>query len=178
MKGVWDKTRTRELPAIESQYHRLVELQPPQRHTGIVHSDYRLGNVMLDAGGKVTAVLDWELCALGDVMVDLAFLINSWDGPEDPSPGAWMQDAPTRSGGFPGRDAIATRYAQSSGVEVSNLDYYRAFCYWRIAIIGEGIKRRYQSGALASDIDPQFVETRIQCRIDMAEEFLARARNG
>lgn len=178
MKGVWDKTKTSELPAIESQYEKLVELEPPQRYTGIVHSDYRLGNVMLDGRGQVVAVLDWELCALGDVMVDLAFLINSWDGPEDPSPGAWMQNAPTRAGGFPDREALATRYAQSSGFDVASLDYYRAFCYWRIAIIGEGIKRRYQSGALATDIDPDFVEARIQCRIALTEEFLTRAGNG
>jgi len=178
MKGVWDKTKTRELPAIESQYQRLLELQPPQRYTGIVHSDYRLGNVMLDGGGQVVAVLDWELCALGDVVVDLAFLVNSWDGPEDPGPGAWMQDAPTRAGGFPDREALVTRYARRSGFDVSCLDYYRAFCYWRIAIIGEGIKRRYQSGALATDMDPDFVEARIQCRIDLTEEFLARAGGG
>lgn len=176
--GIWDKTKTRDLPAIEKQHQRLVALQPPQRYTGIVHSDYRLGNVMLDPAANVAAVLDWELCALGDVLVDVGFLIDNWDEKDDPGPSVWMQDPPTRAGGFPGKDDIVARYAQTSGFDVSSLDYYRAFSYWRMAIIGEGIKRRYESGALGTDVDPGFVEQRIRNRIEMTETFLARADNG
>ena len=96
--ATWERTKTRELPIVEA----LCEapdggVVPLQRHTGIVHSDYRFGNAMIDASGRLVAVLDWELCAIGDVLVDVGLLVNNWDEPTDPAPGVWMQEAPTRS---------------------------------------------------------------------------------
>jgi aminoglycoside phosphotransferase (APT) family kinase protein len=177
MQRVWEKIKTRELPLIDELHSRLAAKQPPQRYTGLVHSDYRLGNLMLDTAGNVAAVLDWELAALGDVLVDLGFLINSWDEPDDASPGVWMQEAPTRAGGFPDRHYLIERYAQRSGFDVSDLDYYRAFCYWRIAIVAEGIKRRYTTGALADDsINIVAVERRVIARAEHADYFLRQAR--
>jgi aminoglycoside phosphotransferase (APT) family kinase protein len=173
MRGVWEKTKTRELPLVESLYKRLMAARPAQLHTGLVHSDYRLGNILLDAFGKVVAVLDWELCALGDVLVDLGFLVNSWDGPNDLAPGIWMREAPTRTPGFPSREQIVARYVQQSGFDVSNLSYYRAFCYWRLAVIGEGVKRRYESGAMGgASVNVAAMIRRIQGRLELADHFL------
>ena len=145
------------------------------RHTGLVHSDYRFGNTIIDSQGQVAAVLDWELCAIGDVLVDIGLLVNNWDGPADPSPGVWMQEAPTRVAGFPTRAQIVEHYAQRSGFDVDDLDYYRAFGYWKICIIGEGIKRRYQSGAMAEGhVDLQQVERRVRDRAALAQNFFER----
>ena len=130
--------------------------RPPQRHTGLVHSDYRFGNMISIAHGRVAAVLDWELCAIGDVLVDVGFLVTAGTSPTIPSPGVWMQEAPTRARAFPAAhkssNAMQSRPVRSRRISI----YYRAFCYWRSAIIGEGIKRRYGSGAMAEgqvDID-------------------------
>jgi len=174
MREVWEKTKTRDLPVIESVHERLLARCPPQRYTGLVHSDYRLGNLMLDARGTVAAVLDWELSALGDVLVDVALLVANWDGPRDSSPGVWMQEAPTRAGEFPDRAWLVARYVESSGFNVSDLDFYLAFAYWRLAVIGEGIKRRYATGALGRSGDLAFVEQRILGRAALAEQFLRR----
>lgn len=176
LRRVWEKTKTRELPIIESLHARLLAQQPPQRYTGMVHADYRLGNIMLRADGSLAAVLDWELCALGDVLTDLGHLLDNWDEPEDPWPDVWMEIAPTRAGGFPRRDELVARYAQRTGFEVASLDYYRAFGYWRIAVIAEGMKRRYESGAMgAHAADSGDLDRRVGERAQLADFFLNRS---
>jgi aminoglycoside phosphotransferase (APT) family kinase protein len=86
-----------------------------------------------------------------------------------------MREAPTRIAGFPTRAQIVERYAQQTGFEIHDLDYYRAFGYWKICIIGEGIKRRYLSGAMAQGaVDIEQVERRIRDRAALAEHFFDR----
>ncbi|NMF88588.1 phosphotransferase family protein [Aromatoleum petrolei] len=172
---VWETTKTRELPIIDSLHKELLARCPPQRYTGIVHSDYRFGNVMLGAAGDVAAVLDWELCALGDVTVDVAYLLTNWDLPEDPWPDVWMQPAPTRAGGFPSRHEILARYAEKTGFDLQAIDYYCAFCYWRIAVLAEGIKRRYETGVIAQHTDLDALDRRVRNRAAMAERYLKAA---
>ena len=85
MHKTWERTKTREMPIVDALAAHLMTSRPAQLHTGIVHSDYRFGNAMIDASGRLAAVLDWELCAIGDVLVDLGLLVNNWDEPTDPS---------------------------------------------------------------------------------------------
>ncbi|MFL6606422.1 MAG: phosphotransferase family protein [Steroidobacteraceae bacterium] len=175
LRKTWERNKTRELPIVTALAQQLLANRPPQTHTGLVHSDYRFGNTIIDADGRLAAVLDWELCAIGDVLVDLGLLVNNWDEPDDASPGVWMQEAPTRIGGFPTRAQIVERYARQTGFEIHDLDYYRAFGYWKICIIAEGIKRRYQSGVMAEgQVDLEQVERRILGRAALAEHFFNR----
>jgi aminoglycoside phosphotransferase (APT) family kinase protein len=170
MRRVWDKTKTRELPLIDSIHSRLLTARPAQRYTGLVHSDYRPGNVILGADGTVAAILDWELCALGDVLIDVGGLLTNWDEPDDPWPDVWMQTAPTRAGGFPTKRELLERYIARTGFDVRDVDYYRAFNYWRIAVIAEGMKRRYENSALATDeVDIAAIAQRVIDRARMAE---------
>lgn len=179
MRKVWDETRTRELPLIDSVYERLARKVPAETRTSLLHCDYRFGNVMLDTSShRVAAVLDWELATTGDARVDIAFLLCNWDLPEDPSPGVWMEEAPTRAGDFPTRDEILTRYATRSGMSdivAGEFDYFCALGYWRIAIIAEGIKRRYQSGAMSVAGDIDAIERRIHARAERAAFHMERA---
>ena len=71
-QGQWEKTKTRELPVIDAVHDRLAASIPVQGPATIVHGDYRLDNCILDAEGHVQAVLDWELCTLGDPLADVA----------------------------------------------------------------------------------------------------------
>jgi aminoglycoside phosphotransferase (APT) family kinase protein len=173
MRRVWDTTRTRDLPMIDSIHARLLAARPVQRYTGLVHSDYRPGNVILGRDARVAAILDWELCALGDVLIDVGGLLSNWDEPGDPWPDVWMQPAPSRAGGFPTKREIVARYVEKTGFDVRDVDYYRAFNYWRIAIIAEGMKRRYETGALAADgVNAEVVVRRVDERARMAEMCL------
>jgi aminoglycoside phosphotransferase (APT) family kinase protein len=89
-----------------------------------------------------------------------------------------MEEAPTRAGVFPGRDEIMARYASRSGmsdIAAGEFDYFCALAYWRIAIIAEGIKRRYQSGAMSAAGDIDAIERRIHARAKRAAFHMARA---
>ncbi|MDH3294761.1 MAG: phosphotransferase family protein [Acidimicrobiia bacterium] len=159
-QGQWDKTKTRELPAMDKAYQLLIATKPEQRYTSVVHGDFRLGNMLVDpASGRVLAVLDWELCTLGDPLADFGYLLNNWLEPGEPNyRGA--TDFPTQAGGFLTKDEITSIYCERTGFDPDHLaahsDYYRAFQLWRLAAIVEGVYSRYLKGALGElteDID-------------------------
>ena len=148
--------RTRELPLVDSVFEELMSRIPVQASTTIVHGDYRLDNCMVDAKGNVIAVLDWEICTLGDPLADLGLLMVYWTGPGD-DPSAWAGQSTTIEG-FYNRADLATRYAQVSGRDVSHIDFYVAFAFWKLACILEGVYARYLGGALgersAEELEP------------------------
>jgi aminoglycoside phosphotransferase (APT) family kinase protein len=149
--GNISEQRTRELPAVDRIHDALAARIPDQVGTSLVHGDYRLDNCMVDDDGELVAVLDWEICTLGDPLADVGLLTVYWTGPDDP-PGAWTAGATTAPGFWP-RSRIAERYAEVSGRDLSNLDFYVAFAYWKLACILEGVYARYVGGALG-DRDP------------------------
>jgi aminoglycoside phosphotransferase (APT) family kinase protein len=171
---MWTRNATRELPSMAALATRLAELAPPQRYTGIVHGDYRIGNVMVGGDGTVTAVLDWELWTLGDVLADLGFLLNNWYEPDDPNPLVFMEWPPTITGEFGSRVDVIARYTAASGFDVSAVDYYRAFQHWRMAVLAEGVKKRYETAQMAStDVDFAHLDRRVLDLADLAEHHLA-----
>jgi aminoglycoside phosphotransferase (APT) family kinase protein len=174
-RSVWEQTATRELPAMSTLADRLVEMAPPQRHTGVVHGDYRIGNVMLDERGTLVAVLDWELWTLGDVLADVGFLLNNWYEPGDTIPQVFMEVAPTVSGDFGTRAQVLERYVRHTGFDVSAIDYYRGFQHWRMAVLAEGVKRRYETTAMAiTDVDVGHLDRRVLDLADLAQHHLSR----
>ena len=133
----WEKSKTRELPAIdEVAAPARAPRVPEQQGTAIVHGDYRFGNCLVDpATGRIAAVLDWELCTLGDPLADVGYLGVYWtDSGQVPR----RANDPTAAGGFPTKAALLERYAASTGRDVSDIDYYVAFSSWRLAVISEG----------------------------------------
>jgi len=171
---MWERNATRELPAVESLAARLVATAPRQRYTGIVHGDYRLGNVMVGPDGTLAAVLDWELWTLGDVLADLGFILNNWYEPDDPTPLVFIERPPTVSGHFGTRAEVTERYAARTGFDVSDVDWYRAFQHWRMAVLAEGVKKRYDTAQMAnSDVDFAHLERRVLDLADLAGSHLA-----
>jgi aminoglycoside phosphotransferase (APT) family kinase protein len=125
-------------------HRRLVRRIPRQQRTSIAHGDFRLSNLLVERG-RVTAVLDWELCTLGDPLADLAWLADDWKGPEDP---AIAMPSPTRVGGFQHRDRLVHAYSAATGLNVSELPYYRAFTHWKAATLLQGVVLRRRGGGL------------------------------
>ena len=144
-KRQWEQSKTRELPIMDEVAAELEARKPAQVGSAIVHGDYRLGN-MLSGNGDIVAVLDWELCTLGDAMADVGYLMNNWVSPDELSAGT---SAPTQAGGFASRSEMLDWYADASGRDLSQVDYYRAFSYWRLAAISEGVLNRYLRGVMA-----------------------------
>ena len=143
--GQWEKSKTRELPEID-EVHRILSADvPEQGPAAIVHGDYRLDNCMVDDAGDVIAVLDWELCTLGDPLADVGLLLVYWNEPGDESP---TLGAPTTAAGMRTRQEVLDRYAAASGRDLSRIDYYVAFGYWKLACIVEGVYARYVGGSM------------------------------
>jgi len=128
---------------------RLAAAVPVQQEATIVHGDFRLDNTVLDDGGGVLGVLDWEICTLGDPLADVGLLMVHWSEPGDASPALGV--SPTTAGGFPSRAEMKARYAERSGRDVDLLDFYVAFGYWKLACILEGVYTRYAGGSGGGD---------------------------
>jgi aminoglycoside phosphotransferase (APT) family kinase protein len=142
----WEQSKTRELPAIDEVGRRLAARVPPQQGpAAIVHGDYRLDNLILSPAGEVVAVLDWELCTLGDPLADVGLLMVYWSEPGDQVQP--LSSAPTAMPGFPSRAEVAAAYAAGSGRDLSELDFYVALGYWKLAVILEGVYARSAMGA-------------------------------
>lgn len=153
--GQWNQQKTRDLPSVDRVHDELMARIPDQGPATLVHGDYRLDNCMVDRTGRVIAVLDWEICTLGDPMADLGLLMVYWTGPGDDL-SAWAGQACTAPG-FLDRADMAERYASVSGRDVSHLDFYVTFAYWKLVCILEGVYARYLGGALGQR-DPAELE--------------------
>jgi aminoglycoside phosphotransferase (APT) family kinase protein len=151
----WDNSKTRELPAIEEVARLLAQGIPQQQGVAIAHGDYRFGNCLTNVEtGKIAAVLDWELCTLGDPLADLGYVGIYWTDPGMP---LMRTNDPSGLPGFCTFDHLVERYATRTGRDVSNISYYKAFASFRLAVIAEGVYARYLHGAMGDqeiDLEP------------------------
>src|SRR5215211_3469292 len=135
--GQWEKSKTRELELVDDLHERRAARIPEQGPATIVHGDYRLDNMILADTGEVAAVVDWELCTLGDPLADVGLLMVYW--PERGEDSLALGMPANLAPGFPTRDEITSRYAERSGRDLSELDFFIALGYWKLAIILEGV---------------------------------------
>jgi len=147
--GQFEQSATREVSSVTRAHERLRDRMPEQGSAAIVHGDYRLDNAMIDETGEVIAVLDWEICTLGDPLADLGLLMVYWARPGDGF--SALPGAATSLDGFPERDELVAAYVAAGGREVTDLGYYTAFGYWKLACILEGVYARYKAGAMGND---------------------------
>jgi len=135
----WEGSHSREVPLVDELAGRLSAAIPEQREIALVHGDFHLLNVITDpVTCEVSAVLDWELCTLGDPLADVGSLLAYWPRPGDlPVPHA----APTLPG-FPTHDELVSEYTSSTGRDVSDVGFWHVLGLWKIAIISDGVRRR------------------------------------
>lgn len=148
----WERSKTEELPALDDLHDALASSLPVTAHMAIVHGDYRLDNTMLHPTrpGEMVAVLDWELSTLGDPLTDLGTLLVYWSEADDDEMLVRARIAPpvTAASGFPSRAEVISRYGELTGFEVSGIDWYVAFAFFKLAIICQGIAARVAGGAM------------------------------
>jgi aminoglycoside phosphotransferase (APT) family kinase protein len=145
-----EESLDRTVPVVDEMHDFLAARIPEQGKAAIVHGDYRLDNTMLGDDGQVKAVLDWEICTLGDPLADVGLLMVYWADKGD-ADSALLGVAPTTVDGFLTREELRAVYADRSGRDVSQLDFYIAFGYWKLACILEGVYARYAGGAMGGD---------------------------
>ena len=163
----------RTVPLVDEMHDFLSARIPDQGPAAIVHGDYRLDNTMLDDAGRVVAVLDWEICTLGDPLADVGLLMVYWAEPGDRHTA--LGAAPTTVAGFPSREEMKARYAERSGRDISQLDFYISFGYWKLACILEGVYSRYAAGAGGGDRSGfEFFAEQVQMLAEASKEAAGR----
>ncbi len=146
---------------------------PAQGPARVVHGDYGLHNVLIGPDHDIAAVVDWEISTLGDPLADLAYALNPWPDPTDAEP--IVAEAATAPPGFPSRTQLAARYAEQTGRDLSNLDYYIGFNRWKSAAIIHGVYARYCAGNKSTDgIDMEEMRGRIERSLLLAEQAVNR----
>ncbi|TYL45224.1 phosphotransferase family protein [Nocardioides sp. BGMRC 2183] len=141
-----EASRTQESSAATELADRLtdgVEAAAALGVPGIVHGDYRLDNLLVDAGDDVVAVLDWEMATLGDTLTDVALLVL-YNRLAAVAPGM-VADA-CEAPGFPGEEEILERYATAVGRDLAGLGFHLGLASYKLAAILQGIHYRYLRG--------------------------------
>ncbi len=176
----WYRSWTSSCAAAQYDDDRAHELQeflaahiPAQGPARIVHGDYGLHNCLVDAQAHIAAVLDWEISTLGDPLADLAYALNQWTLRDDSNP--VKADAASAVVGMPSRERLAARYAERTGRDLSQLDFYLGFNWWKSAMIIHGVYARYMSGQKSTaGIDLDDLRLRIERSLTQAELAINR----
>jgi aminoglycoside phosphotransferase (APT) family kinase protein len=165
---------TRDLPGIGRVHDLLAARVPEQLESTVVHGDYRLGNTIVDRTGAVIAVLDWEICTLGDPMADVGYMLATWTERDDHL--GWDPHMPSVAPGFATREQLLARYADRSRRDVSDIAFFLAFSYWKLACILEGVYMRMLQGARGErgdDTDADAMRDRVDACVTLAEHHAA-----
>ena len=145
---------------------------PEQGRAKVVHGDYGLHNCLIGTDYKVIAVVDWEISTLGDPLADLGYALNTWAEPNEGREGA-----ATAVAGFPARAELAARYEERSGRDLSMLNYYIGFNWWKSACIIHGVYARYRAGKKSTEgVNMEEFRSRIGEALNASEKALATLR--
>ena len=143
-----NESRSRDIPGIVRLAETLRRTVPAQRYSSIIHGDHRLDNC-LTRDGRIAAVLDWEMSTLGDPLADLGLFAVYYGGFTD------LENPVVHSiaglGAYPSLSDILERYGQRTGHDLSDLDWYVAFAWFKFAAILEGIHYRSTLGATVGE---------------------------
>jgi aminoglycoside phosphotransferase (APT) family kinase protein len=142
----FEATRTTAYADVPALVEALERRLPESRAASVVHGDFRLDNVVVDVadGGRVAAVLDWEMSTVGDPLTDLGLLIAYWDDlGSEPNP---LTHGQTAVPGFLRSDEVADIYARHREVDLDRLDWYVAFGSFKVFAIVEGLLSRAFAG--------------------------------
>lgn len=148
----WEATKTRELPQAETLGSWLalaVTRLSASDRSAVVHGDFRIDNLILEHDlGAVRAVLDWEMCTLGDPVMDLATMLVYWSRPgESRRHAVPVAEGVTDGPGFWDRDALVERYVARTGIDVGHMNFCTALACFKLAAIMESIHSRTLSSA-------------------------------
>ena len=148
----------RELPEALQVAAWLDRNQPPDRPASLCHGDYKLDNLLFapQAPPRLLAVVDWEMAAVGDPLVDLAWALIFHPGPE-----GTLHLGVTGEPGFavdrlPGRTALVARYTEASGRDTAALGWYEVFARWKLAVVLEGSYAKFLRGRSGKPVHEYF----------------------
>ncbi len=128
----------------------LQQHQPSSWKPGIMHGDYHAANVMFSpTGPEVVAIVDWEMCTIGDPLLDLGWMLATWYDPEHDSV---LTNVLMDAGDLATPDELVARYAQNTTRDLSNIDWYTVLACFKLGIILEGSNARAAAGLAPKEI--------------------------
>ena len=132
-----ERIKGREVPGFDEAAAWLRAHKPLDFIPGLMHGDYQFANVMFRHGGpaRLAAIVDWEMGTVGDPKLDLAWVVQSW--PEDTSGKDGAVGGYVDMTGMPSRSQVLARYAEVSGRQVDDIDYYNVLARWKLAVVLE-----------------------------------------
>jgi aminoglycoside phosphotransferase (APT) family kinase protein len=144
----WERAKTEELPGMNALLRWLMERLPASAKATLIHNDFKLDNIMLDAHnpGRVEAVLDWEMATVGDPLVDLGCTLCYWSQAGDPAMRGGALSGITAEPGWYTRAELVGRYSEKARRDVSGLGYYEVFGLFKLGVILQQIYVRFHRG--------------------------------
>jgi len=135
--GFLERIKKRELSGLQVATEWLKAHKPLDFVPGLMHGDYQFANVMYRHGApaQLAALVDWEMGTVGDPKLDLGWMVQSW--PEDTTDPQESEMSYVDMRGMPSRDQVVAHYAEVSGRQVDDLDYYLVLAKWKLAIVLE-----------------------------------------
>lgn len=131
-----------QLPQIQLVADWLTQNVPQRWTPGVMHGDYHLANVLFSrTEPKVAAIVDWEMCTIGDPLVDLGWMLATW-----PAPGRRGLLKVEPADGFPAPQELIERYAQQSSRSLADIRWYQVFAGYKLGIVIEGTHARACAG--------------------------------
>jgi aminoglycoside phosphotransferase (APT) family kinase protein len=173
----WHGAQTSELAQMDALAAWLIDRLPPdcERPT-LVHGDFKLDNVMLDAQdvGRLVGVFDWEMAAVGDPLIDLGILLAYWVHVASAARGPDAVSSVTRREGWFTRAEILERYQERTALGLANITFYEVFAVFKLAVVLQQIFYRYHRGQTD---DPRFaqLDERVRWLAEVATALAAKA---
>ncbi|HEX6389757.1 MAG TPA: phosphotransferase family protein [Solirubrobacteraceae bacterium] len=144
----WDASRGDDAPGVvDAVGARLAAALPLTEDSVLVHGDYHFGNVLTGPAGELRALLDWELCTVGDPLADVGLMVVYYTELGHPAgrPDGVFREPVTTLPGFPTTGELVAAYAAATGRDVAPLQWWVAFGYWKVAIILQGVYARWRN---------------------------------
>ncbi len=172
----WEASRTRDVPLVDRLVERLEAAAPEETEVTVVHGDYHLLNTIVGADGRVRAVVDWELCTVGDPLADLGLTVAYWNELGKPAgeERRLFREPITELEGFVSSRELAAGYERVSGRDLSALPFWVSFAYWKIAVIAEGVYRRWFDNPV-SGTEPEHIGAAVERLAELADRAAAEA---
>ena len=169
VEGWWRRWQAATLeanPHVNEIYRWLADHLPESSYHSLVHNDYKLDNTMFDADdpSRVVAILDWDMCTLGDPLSDVGTLLTYWTQPEDSAEVRAIGALPAGDFDFYSRGQILLRYAERSRRDLSHIQFYHVLGIFRLLVILQQIYIRYVRG---------FTQDRRFAQLDVSVNALA-----
>ena len=170
----WNRAKTDEMPTMDHVIRWLTDRIPTSPAPTLVHNDYKLDNVMLrPSADGIEAVLDWEMCTVGDPLADLGLTLCYWAWATAPEFASETLGALTSQPGWYTRDQFVDRYAEQTGRDLTHIGYYEVLGIFKLAVILQQIYYRFRRGQ-TNDVRFQHFDKRVHSLVELASSLAGK----